>query len=347
MTDSSTNTGQPPKHKLPKAKVAVAVAAAAVLAVSSTFAWTSFSQEATNEFHGSVNPGGRLHDDFSFTADKKNKDIYVENFTDPATGSPIFARVQLQEYLEIGVDAGEDEFDGKNVWRFPEDATMDTTTWPVHLYDDADTDFHDRFTWTTGGQTVFMPTFNKNKDSIVADINGSLRDEGGPYSAYREYTEGAKLTGTAVYDADSNSDDEGEDGEEGVHFTSVEEEHTAKLTGEGTLMSMEQWVADGSKPGPYWVYDEDGWAYWAQAIMPGEATGLLLNHVQPITPIPNSWYYGILATADFVSAGEWLFDGESYYLDQVGEKGITENAYNLLEAASAALSASENEDENI
>ena len=84
------------KHKLISAIVAVSVAAALLL--TGTFAWQSISQTALNEKIEEVNPGGRLHDDFDGT----NKDVYVENFGD----TPIFARVRLDEYMEIGAGAG-------------------------------------------------------------------------------------------------------------------------------------------------------------------------------------------------------------------------------------------------
>ena len=81
-----------------------AVALAAVIALSGTFAWQSISQTALNEAAAALNPGGRLHDDF----DGRNKDVYVENFTDAADGTPIFARVRLDEYMELGLEAGKD-----------------------------------------------------------------------------------------------------------------------------------------------------------------------------------------------------------------------------------------------
>ena len=54
---------------------AVEVGTAAVLALGGTFAWQSISQEALNEAMDTINPGGRLHDDFN----GQNKDVYVEN----------------------------------------------------------------------------------------------------------------------------------------------------------------------------------------------------------------------------------------------------------------------------
>ncbi|MBC8545290.1 hypothetical protein, partial [Bianquea renquensis] len=91
------------KRKAISAVMAVAVTAAILLV--GTFAWQSISQTALNEaIVNYVNPGGRLHDDFNGV----NKDVYVENFmsADEAGGVPIYARVRLDEYLEIGWGAG-------------------------------------------------------------------------------------------------------------------------------------------------------------------------------------------------------------------------------------------------
>ena len=90
-----------------KQKKAVSAIAAAVLTVgvllTGTFAWQSISQTARNESDGFANPGGRLHDDFNGS----DKNVYVENFTDAEDGSPIFARIRLYEYMEIGPGAGD------------------------------------------------------------------------------------------------------------------------------------------------------------------------------------------------------------------------------------------------
>ncbi len=284
-----------------------------------------------------------MHDDFSFTQEIKNKDIYVENFTSEEDGAPIFARVQLKEYLEIGARAGQPETDdpaAKGVVRYPESATMDdTSAWTVYTPADTSSIYRERFQWTEGGTSTFMPTFNKNKDSLEADINGSYRDPDGPYTNYTAYTDGQTLEGSAIYDADDNAIDEGDQGVEGVNFTTATETHTAKATGTATVMSMAEWKAAGSQPGPYWVYDTDGWAYWAQAIQPGEATGLLLDNVDLKAPTGDTWYYGIHATGEFVSNGEWKQDGSSYYMDQAATKAITSDAFALLTAAADALTA--------
>uniref|UniRef100_UPI00203C4F33 DUF6273 domain-containing protein n=1 Tax=Adlercreutzia murintestinalis TaxID=2941325 RepID=UPI00203C4F33 len=69
----------------------------------------------------------------------------------------------------------------------------------------------------------------------------------------------------------------------------------------------------------------------------GEATGLLLDNVDLKAPTGDTWYYGIHATGEFVSNGEWKQDGSSYYMDQAATKAITSDAFALLDRASQAL----------
>ena len=59
-----------------KKKIAASVGAvglAAVIALGGTFAWQSISQQALNETMATINPGGRLHDDFN----GRNKDCLL------------------------------------------------------------------------------------------------------------------------------------------------------------------------------------------------------------------------------------------------------------------------------
>ena len=158
------------KRKLVSAITAVAVSAAILL--GGTYAWQSISQTALNEKIVEVNPGGRLHDDFDGT----NKDVYVENFGD----TPIFARVRLDEYMEIGAGAGlktgAPDYDSKKATPVKVGTDInDMSTWTTHIPGANSTNdpFHKYVEWEMGGQTVYMPTFNKNKDSLAADINGT------------------------------------------------------------------------------------------------------------------------------------------------------------------------------
>ena len=67
-----------------------------------------------------------------------------------------------------------------------------------------------------------MPTFNKNKDSLKADINGTYQGtvpgDDTHYDDYHAYTLGESKTDNAVYDADDNTVDEGDGAVEGTHI---------------------------------------------------------------------------------------------------------------------------------
>lgn len=335
-------------RKLLTSVVALTLAAATLL--GGTFAWQSISQQALNEAAATLNPGGRLHDDF----DGRNKDVYVENFTDEADGTPIFARVRLDEYMELGLSAGTD----RN--RSPEEAL--TTTGLTVVGEGAK--INDKNTWTTrtpssgladeagdvywawdmdGGQTVYMPTFNKNKDSLKADVNGTYDGDGTdtPYNDYVTYTEGEEITKDAVYDDDSNDIED-----DGVRTAS--EPHTARQTINGTVITMADWLkrweayqalenpTDEDKAqvmGDFWVWDDDGWAYWANAIQPDTATGLLLDGIELVNPPSDNYYYGINVVGQFVTADDIGFlNGTGFYDTSNGKDTVpSESAEALIE----------------
>ena len=317
-----------------KKQVSAVVAAVlvVVIALTGTYAWRSISQTALNEAASGGNPGGRLHDDFNGS----NKDIYVENFGD----IPIFARIQLREYMETGKDAGINKDDPNR------DATPvlagtdinDISAWTVHTPGDSHASFHSEYwKWTLGGETVFMPTFNKNKDSLAADINGTFAGpDGDPttdndrYGDYVNYTLGEQKTGSAVYDADADEEDKGEAAVEGVDIETREETHAAKATQNATVLSMAEWKAQGAPRGKYWVYDTDGWAYWAEAIQPGEATGMLLDGIE-LQKNLTDWYYAIKVTAQFATADDL---GSKTDSDGFFQEGMTDDALLLLSGIS-------------
>ncbi len=307
----------------------IAAVLVVVIAMTGTYAWRSISQTALNEAAAGSNPGGRLHDDF----DGRNKDIYVENFSDT---DYIFARIQLREYMETGKDAG---LDKNNPARdaVPVMAGTDinnTASWTVHTPGASHASFHSTYwKWTMGGSTVYMPTFNKNKDSLAADINGTFAGpDGDPatendrYGDYVDYILGQQKTDDAVYDADADEDDEGAAAVEGEDILTQEEIHTAKQTQSATVLTMAEWKAQGSPTGKYWVYDTDGWAYWAEAIEPGEATGLLLDGIE-LQKHLSDWYYAIHVSAQFATGDDIgnKVDGTGFFQD-----GVTDDAFLLL-----------------
>ena len=337
-----------------------AVAMAALLALGGTFAWQSISQQALNEAAAVVNPGGRLHDDF----DGRNKDVYVENFTDEADGTPIFARVRLDEYMEIGTSAGTDRNLAKGEALTVTGLTVvgqgskinDKSTW-ITRKPGGGSAFEEYYAWDMeGGRTVYMPTFNKNKDSLAADINGTYDgkpDTGVPYDDYVIYTLSQQITAEATYDDDNNDIED-----DGVRLES--ETHTAQQTINGTVITMTEWlerweayqtaVEEGTPAdeaaettqvmGDFWVWDDDGWAYWANALQPSTATGLLLDGIELIDPPGDSYYYGINVVGQFVTADDiGYLNGTGFYDTSAGliPSGNAEALIELLTGADISL----------
>ena len=337
---------------------------AVVVGLGGTFAWQSISQQALNEAAATLNPGGRLHDDF----DGRNKDVYVENFTGVDDGTPIFARVRLDEYMELGVDAGKNQTSpDRNVDPVaPGTNINDKDTWITRTPDKADSPFAQYWEWTTGGQTTYMPTFNKNKDSLQADINGTY---GGktetdiPYDDYVDYSDpqyaegNTGMPGNEIYDADNNDVDEGDSAKEGENITTVPETHYAAQTIDGTVITMDEWLtrweayqtavesgapaeqaaADTQVTGSFWVWDDDGWAYWANAIEPSTATGLLLDGIELINPPSDSYYYGINVVGQFVTADDIGFLNGTGFYDRTAGRLPSSEAEDLLELITGAV----------
>ncbi|MCL2654877.1 MAG: hypothetical protein FWD65_04155 [Coriobacteriia bacterium] len=300
--------------------IASAIAAALVVALvtAGTYAWSAISQAALNEARSSASaPGGRLHDDF----DGKNKDVYVENYGT----TKIYARVKLSEYMEIGVGAGlksaDPGYGSKEATPLdPASDINDLSTWDVHIPASSDPavcdnatsgKFHDYWTWTMGGKKTYMPTFDKDSASLATDITGlnTMGMTSGDYQhnvtdaqantngannlfhkdgSHNQYTVGQVATDTATYTGGRQ----------------VTEGHTAKDTLPGTVVTMATWIADGCVPGPYWVVDTDGWAYWAQAIEPETATGLLLNQIELAQEMDQDWYYAIDVVGQMASLND-------------------------------------------
>ncbi|MBQ4650034.1 MAG: hypothetical protein IJB73_04965 [Firmicutes bacterium] len=320
------------KKKIFEAVIATTTAVA--LAMGGTFAWQSISQTALNEFSGIVNPGGRLHDDF----DGQNKDVYVENFA----SEDIFARVRLDEFMQITISPETTEIITK--CEDGSDPTLeDRDGWPTHIFGQPNlTDQY--WEWETGGSKVYMPTFNMNKDSQAADVNGTYEGDDGdpttgePYNDYVTYALGQTLTADETWDDDSDDDPDNN-----VRY--VNNTHTAVYTLDAKLISMAEWyqlIAENGGTynpahynegghGNYWVYDTDGWCYWSAPIKPRTATGLLLNEVSLRSPMDDTWYYAINVVGQFITADDLGSpeDGTGFYDANAG-KPPTDSALLLL-----------------
>ena len=313
-------------QKIASGAVAAVLAAAAVF--TGTFAWrNTFATAPVLRAVGTLNPGGRLHDDFN----GESKHVYVENFTDPGSGENIYARIRLDEYMEFGKTAGRKDGSGDAVRPLvPGTSINNPAGWTTHI--PGETVFSDYWKFETGGSTVYMPTFNRDKDSTLADINGTYHgadpDDDVHFDDYVEYSEGDTLTAPARYDADDNAYDEGDEAVENANYVLVEETHTAAHTLGATVLTMAEWKASGGQRGSFWVWDTDGWCYWANPIAPGTATGCLLNAVKPASQPGNTWYYAINVVAQFITADDAGRNSDTGFF--TGGVAPTDDAIELL-----------------
>jgi len=335
----------------------IAVALAAGILLGGTFAWQSISQQALNEVYGFVNPGGRLHDDFTVLptlttegTKQYDKNVYVENFTTLAEdGVQVFARIRLDEYMEIGPGAGTNDADKGATSLVPGSVFDQKNTWKTHIPNETDP-FHAYWDWTMGGEngsdgsTVYMPTFNKNKDSLQADVNGTFAGVNGvPFDDYKPYAENETKDAKAYYDKDENTTDEiypigtstVENALAAGYIREEDETHTAKKTEKGSVITMAEWLAldEAARVGNFWVWDVDGWAYWANPINPDSATGLFLDGIARTPEIINEdWYYGINVVAQFVTADDLGRDDGTGFYDAAEGAAPTFEALQLLSA---------------
>lgn len=345
----------------------VAALAAVALVITGTFAWRSISQNAINNVRRAGDEtGARLHDDYDAAQDPEkgaNKDVYVENYSGlndnnpDKQGEPVYVRVRLREYMEIGDGAGlfgytaatgtpgaspgpEDyqgldeagtggvrSVDTANEAEPVIDTNPDTgaavtvtdvTTWPIHVPGSSagedGTAIDDYWNWTMGGSKVFMPTFNKDSNSLLTDRTENAHDE---YSLSP-----LSIKSDAAYYADPA-------------FTGLSETHAAKSTQTtAAVLTMADWIAAGypaeDDGNGYWVGDVDGWFYWSKPLPQGEATGLLLDSIQMPDSISEDMYYAIRVESQMATAGDWGEEAEEtgFYQD-----GLTDNALELLNRA--------------
>jgi len=295
----------------------VAALSVAAFCVTGTLAWTSFSSEIINEWHGN-GPGATLHDDHDDNGE--NKDVYIENWG----SEPLVVRIRLSEYMEMGKGAGLKAVatvssTGQPV-RDPEnysDPLVDGAdidhpeTWAKHI-PDTDTpnlceaaDIHKYWEWAMGGQKYYFP------------VSAAGREDSG----YIDQNSPDNLT------ADS------------VNSGGVKAMHTLPAA----VLTMAQWLDEGSPVGTYWVIDADGWAYWTKPLMPGEATGLLLDKVTIKTPPELDYFYGILVDAQMATLDGGIENDnprlrsgavtDNYTrFGEEGQGGWTDNGHALVES---------------
>ncbi|MCL2864878.1 MAG: hypothetical protein FWE25_04990 [Lachnospiraceae bacterium] len=280
--------------------------------ITGTLAWSSISQRATNPLEGQVQPptvGGRIHDHF----DGENKDVFAENFGE----TPLFVRIQLREFLEfngvsqVGAAAERDDYH----------------TWPVHnpIGVGADVGVNtngigNHVSWDMGGRILFMPTFNHRTEGTL----GLQTEASGLAIDYitKDQTAAGTNDGSAGYWS------VGDTVTETLYFDggSVTRTHAARMQiiprnditiSQGSVITMADWNALNRPVGYFWIVDEDGWAYWAQVLMPGWATSNLLDAINVNMPNNVDWNYEIHVIGEFATR-EGLADWRNSEISSFG-----------------------------
>ena len=340
-----------------KKKLSIAIFSLVVLIIVGVFVWTNFSSQATNQWFGvgseSGNPAelgnatqesiepetedpepiesetedteqtelvteiselgiselevetievsGTLHEYRSENGEYRQ--IHIENWG----SEPIFVRIRLDEYMEVGPGAGlrsvatdentEESIPNPQNLAKPliDGASIDDPgTWKPHAGVNlaahrCKADFHDYWQWEMGGQKYYFPAPDEYRS------NKNFVDSSSP----------PDLSADSVNEA-------------GIQ---------ARQTRLAQVWTMAHWITDGSPIGDFWVIDQDGWAYWAAPLNPGESTGLLLNKViQTSQPIEDYFYeINVIAQMASIDSGNYMRFGNEV------NGGWTSNGRALLE----------------
>lgn len=267
-----------------KKTIATVAGLAALLLTTGTFAWTSISQQALNEKDGQTEAGGRVHDDYN--KESGNKDIYAENYQT----QNVIVRIKLSEYME----------DNGNPM-VADTVKTDKSTWtPYTVPGSTNSEAYRKYvTWDLGGDKVFLPTFNDDVDDKSVDASGDAIDV---------LTTGQTAPGTGEH-VDFTAGTEYDNTGAVVTTPGTGNVAKATLTQKNAPMSMADWLSlpAADQQGDFWVIDEDGWAYWANILAPGESTSLLLSQLnwnQTALGDLDDWYYGIDVLGEFATKSD-------------------------------------------
>lgn len=326
-----------------KNKKFLATALAVTVLVSGTYAWQAFSQEVTNEKITGVGlPGGRLHDYFDGT----DKDVFIENYTTAAEGENVYARIRIDEYFESGANAGTADAKNPTILRGDLAQSAETTptlnnkdSWDTYIHRadgdiTPDSEIREYRDLELGGSSVYMPTFNQNIDDLEPDFNGTFRDEYNeikeePYDDFEKYTVG----GTPSTATDKVVTVDG--------TASTATTHTAKETKTADITTMAEWLDDGAPISDTWVFDVDGWAYYAAPIAPETATGLLIDGITVIDSPSQQWYYAVNVTAQIATAGDWGAEDDDDTASSMYASNMTDEGVYLLNRVSGLVTVEE------
>ncbi|MDR1560233.1 MAG: hypothetical protein LBS84_11175 [Clostridiales bacterium] len=286
----------------------LAVSAFIAFIITGTYAWIQLSTQAyiSRTGLGGINnglAGGTLHNDY-LENDEIN-DIYVENWGERL----IYARIRLREYMEIGEGVGKDGSENKSRPIVDGSDRDNPETWSIHIpctdgtpeicelsHSDA-FGFHTYWSWEMGGQKYYYPVGDENRSK--ADPSGATYIDSGSPSNLNAQSPNSPF-GKPV-----------------------------SQTLNAGVLTMRQWLDMGRPVGEYWVIDTDGWAYWADAIRPGTATGLLLHSTTLISEMTSDYHYKIYVEPQMTT--KINDEGTSVEYTVFEASGWTENGRALME----------------
>ena len=179
----------------------------------------------------------------------------------------LYVRIKLQEFMDLTTH---------------NERVVSSSEWMTHTPNVAVEDcgnsnklseqFHNYFEWTMGGSKYYL--------SNEEGVNGNALSDLGDYSP----------SGAAYLALE------------------LEQQTKVKQTLVASIISMPEYsILDDDAKIAYigWVYDNDGWIYWSQPLAAGEATGLLLNKVNPINGVEEKdYYYAINVTMEAVNKSD-------------------------------------------
>lgn len=342
-------------NKKPTQAAAVGALAVCLLA-SGAFAWSSFAQQRVNRFSEELQPGVNLHDDF---AGGPEKDVYAEN--NGATAALV--RLRLTEYLRFEKGGtypalAADDAAGTG-WHVH--SALGNCGFEGHLYYGWRMGGHKAYmpaapsaraqgSELAGDYTE--PRDVGDLDAVIdwgAALRAAFEAEGNAVAQadLAEYLAGEEANAARLQAAIGALPEDYAQAGVKQYEGQPEAEQTRYLNEvrltrvPQAVLPMADWLAGTpgvaqSEPGyrapcakgPFWVLDGDGWAYWAEPLQPGEATGLLLQSVTYRGNAPAALTYKVRAGLNAVSADAPSLN--SFLTLAQTEGGVTENGAMLL-----------------
>jgi len=213
----------------------------------------------------------------------------------------------------------------------------DPTTWAVRTFQrnsPLNSTMADYWQWNFGGDDGnpgykwFMPTFNRDPYSLESDVKGSAisyrtlgmgeitnrtnPNGANPYNPdagnLLNYWEPSDVANPITFPIHEELYKYWDDNADAHAMSTAPRMNVAQptLTSSGVIL-MADWLnlPLDQQVGNFWVWDTDGWFYWAAPLPAGQATGLLLSDITLRQDTMEEMYYGIFVDSEMATATHW------------------------------------------